>query len=1403
MAPGTYRPYTDEALHRIERSQTEAPEPTKKDKKWSFGKLFRRKKKEDDSSTSENDDSTNSKISSKRKVKKKKRTPTITNFDHIVVRDTRRAQSVVKPKPRGFADFVDEGVLSDPSAGFINHRLRINPFDQGDSKEFTTSKDDLSSRKATLEMPSRKSRKGRLKARAEALRNSLRGDSSSDEESMKSSNSSSIIRFRSDDSLMRSRDSSVSKRSRSARNERYIKRLSRDDENQLNKEAELLQQGYTKAEVEMLTRTPTSQSSGYGTCRRDQANNVKPEHLYANEIIRRPMKSESISSFPSTQSYPSSINFSAKINNDHINYSVQYPSNNHVKEALYANTVKSAPYNNEADHVMCVKLPLGNVTNFGRDGRSPPVPPPRDMHKKIGSPILKYNEISKTNNQTYGVPNNDFERVIRRGQERTGLNGLRRPISNSEDHIAMQNMDFHRNAPFKNEQPRRPASVSAEPNHFGLYANTPPCRKNTKRPVPNYQEPLQPKQDFLYYADQSPRSRRPISIKTSQNNLEYLSDSQTSLSIQDNIHKKPRNASEFWRRLDDAERQKRQQHVFAINRSSSDFSNSYQNQRSPRYFDSDIQNRNIHKANSLSRDTTDCAQTWKAATEFKRALTVEPQSLLTSPTKGHTRNKSETYISSPLSNSDDEKTSDRRKSTNLDDALNELEAIYNSLGLGDEDLLDRAERRELMTPKQHFGDWNGNNDEMLLQSQPTTPLKRIPRRSTLPDKLQDDMAFRRLHSKERQTTPTRDTQSQISYMLASPVYIPYNSDDDRYSDKNEPDIVYDDVVYRNIKQANNRLKVMDPQPPFGIPVGPVTPAPQSDYLHATPDNRGRPRFIPRRSPDLVSDDLAYRSLRKDGTRNSSIYGPDFSHASNNNINSEYVNGRDSPASYKKKRAVRSLSANIFTMIQKEIDDALNMSKIATIQKTKSNGDVTTRLRESFGKNDSETTHSPRNKVKHRHNTVNLYVNNNTHTTPSYHFAKDDSFIHQDDKHLCKPPSCEKSKSTSPSGRSPQMPKRSSKDEFQHVLTMLAQEAMDTSNKLGVALAELDRNRNAEKKPDIQNKISDSRAIFLNELTNKSGYKNISTDSKTTIYDSDIIKKMLINPVQENQTKIKNTEDSLITISNQLHKVEDKLKHNLEKEHETSNATKPNIHKHILENKDVPDVIQIPSISKTSDNFVCNRAYASQDNNPLDKNRQHSNNAEINAFKELKDGITDLIAGISHVNEKLLVPKQSSLTKNIEPQTKPKGITEISERFDQVNKTDNKVTPLKRGSVNLSIYEDDLEMKKEATDSTEYNSSEELATIFRTESSLSKPTILREANLAENSIRTELSSPKLVQTVNQNLRKVSTDNTDGNSTSQNNVPTNIVSWRTKRQNETNSQRSDRGRWITLMHVRVSL
>lgn len=146
----------------------------------------------------------------------------------------------------------------------------------------------------------------------------------------------------------------------------------------------------------------------------------------------------------------------------------------------------------------------------------------------------------------------------------------------------------------------------------------------------------------------------------------------------------------------------------------------------------------------------------------------------------------------------DLKVKEGNVSSSLDDAINELELMYKSL-VKDEDLMERAARRDLPTP------------------------------------------------------------TKFSQLMRK--YEEYENEENRV-DK-EPDIVLDDVFSRNLKYANQRHKITESQPPFGIPnqrLCPIPPKPAQDYLSVEPVHA---RKLAQNNPDLVTDDLAVRNLRKD------------------------------------------------------------------------------------------------------------------------------------------------------------------------------------------------------------------------------------------------------------------------------------------------------------------------------------------------------------------------------------------------------------------------------------------------------------------------------------------------------------------------------------------------------------
>lgn len=294
----------------------------------------------------------------------------------------------------------------------------------------------------------------------------------------------------------------------------------------------------------------------------------------------------------------------------------------------------------------------------------------------------------------------------------------------------------------------------------------------------------------------------------------------------------------------------------------------------------------------------------------------------------------------------------------LEQAICELEDIYRSLKLdGDEDLLDRAERRDLPTAHQQLlnrssiysgsesgGDplhgpgitsdldtmmnWSISGSFESLNTTGTTVGSgsgrvRAPprRRSAVPDKVADDMALRRLQAARKSETKEYESGSYLlvtpSMAAADELNGSSNSRSGGSGSSSEPDIVLDDLAVRQVRAASLALKkVADPQPPFGIPnvlLSPVSPAPPTDYLHVNvkPEQKAlRPLLHPTKYPDLVRDDLAYRQLRKDAGHSYLVNTDKLDELlrENNHPNN------NSAQSFRQKRAVRSLSANIGQLI---------------------------------------------------------------------------------------------------------------------------------------------------------------------------------------------------------------------------------------------------------------------------------------------------------------------------------------------------------------------------------------------------------------------------------------------------------------------------------------------------------
>ncbi|XP_050095291.1 uncharacterized protein LOC126577592 isoform X3 [Anopheles aquasalis] len=349
----------------------------------------------------------------------------------------------------------------------------------------------------------------------------------------------------------------------------------------------------------------------------------------------------------------------------------------------------------------------------------------------------------------------------------------------------------------------------------------------------------------------------------------------------------------------------------------------------------------------------------------------------------------------------EEELARKRKSANLEEAISELEAIYKSLKLSDEDLLERAEQRDLPTP------------------------------------------------------------TGFSHRARTYRYDP-DPEDDRA--KPEPDLRLDDLSYRSIKRANSSLKTADNQPPFGIPVGPIPPPPTTDYLTVQPPSKQQtPRFVPRQSPDLVADDLAFRQLRKDKDLHASLdRKPAPSAATTTSVP---VSGNSSSGSEESRTTKRNSGSTFYTQIQRDaakpsggnLEDYYKLElyakslressnstpgKAEKTQQKKEPASGTTEVRAKSGSPPKDHRGGNRGAV---FNLPSTLKSSSSGSPPKSPRSLDSG---------SEPPSSVTPTPRPRSGTEPVIVGAKHKAEFEEILNAIALEAQNTSEKLGADLAEL-------------------------------------------------------------------------------------------------------------------------------------------------------------------------------------------------------------------------------------------------------------------------------------------------------------------------------------------------------------
>ncbi|XP_055913669.1 uncharacterized protein LOC129947223 isoform X4 [Eupeodes corollae] len=800
--------------------QSSAPASAGGNKKWSFGRLFRKKKEAETESSSEEDRKAGFAVSPKyrKKDKKKRNSKHISGgFDHIVVSPTRDNEFFLPFEPI-------------PAGESLSTTHLAPPVDYDPQNRMTNSLD-------------RRGKKDRNKVSNDGQRHP-----SSEEEMISLNSSTTFAKYRSDESLGSGANANngQSRRSRAARNERYYKRLSRDGEVSNGQVPQVM---YAAQPAQRWKTQPVPLT----------VYNGQPNHIAPVEVNRQ--------QYPPPVMHPPTMRNSTSLSHMASHHPITYgmPRQTHNLQNTVNDNKRSISFDSHI-HLQNVKKPL------------PPPPPPRDPTRRV----------SVANHSDHRPISYAFDQNASHMPPNNGMRG--RCVS--DDRIWSGNAPMYQSASSINHPP----SVASSQNRRFI--------TRAERDAHPTKKSLPAGLDYRYVAEGAPRSRKPIHLFKGNEDKQELEKPPSPVLIRttksglpDPAPSNPQLSSEYWRRGREPHQQ-RPESVFNKPRSLSS-SRAGEINSAPMYsevskpkqkpapseaLNSVVSGKLLIKPSKDSRSNyveirNNANKSSSMPNHYQRRDLAQPRCpKADSPTP----NKYDEYVAErrvrnildqnskfapdppqrkvvtkplPLPMPTEIETM-RKKPTNLEDAINELEAIYKSLKLGDETLLDRAERRDIPTP---------TNFEKYAEA----------------------------HSEE------------------------FLDDDDDDEPAGEPDIIRDDFAYRNHKSSSIAPKIAagEKQPPFGIPVGPIAISPRSDYLHVAPDKDcQKVRTGPLKYPDIVCDDLAVRTLRKDPP---------------GHVKTHFAYPAGS-----KKRATRTQSANIYTLIQRnaakpsggDIDDFLELAK---------------------------------------------------------------------------------------------------------------------------------------------------------------------------------------------------------------------------------------------------------------------------------------------------------------------------------------------------------------------------------------------------------------------------------------------------------------------------------------------
>ncbi|XP_061391181.1 uncharacterized protein LOC133326568, partial [Musca vetustissima] len=1006
-------------------------------KKWSFGRFFRRNKKEIESESSSEDDrkagfspthkyprsssaatsTPNKKSKSKTSTSAGNRNSRTSGFDHVVVSPIsgNSSSTVTSPVALGHIDnefFLPVETVSPMGSQepfYQNQTQRLHHSQQYLSHAPQTQQQLLS--KSAHSLDRRASRaKQRSSSKAAGHSPQIIAGSSSEEELI-SLNSSTFSKYRSDESIHSGgqghNGSGMSRKSRAARNERYYKRLSRDGE---------VSHGQVPV---MFAQQPT------------QRWKTQPVPL---SIYQAPNTAQHMA--PYVQWNPQQLQQQQRSQQQQASKNLQ----NSVNEAK-----RSISYDSH--------IHLQNVNGRMQSKPLPPPPPPRDPlrrvnvssgHMQDGS-SSDLRPISYAFDQT-GVP------VL----PATGLGG--RCVS--DDKIWAQHQPQYQSIRSLNIL-ANPVSSGVQPQNRRFITRADRDAHPGKKSLPNGI-------DFHYVADATPRSRKPIHMLEPTNKSSCYGDDveepqqqppssgilRTTKSGLPTPTPAPR-GRDMQRSAIDSGMQMKPRSV-----SSSRVSEMraypmpmYSEVYKPNKTKTPPQPRaaSPHPQPTHDQDEVDgvvCASLRIKPAQDSSSNYVEirnkdmPKSH-SMPDHYHRRsgemsvapNKYEEYVNERKEQHQNapqppqrklvglpnipQLSFPRKKPANLEEAINELEAIYRSLGLTE------PEATETTT---------------------TT------------------VAATTATKKDRVPTPNDFEKYALAHADE------YDDDDD--SPTGEPDPIRDDVAYRNIKLANLQHKTVEKQPPFGIPIGPIVPAPQTDYLHVKPNQQKEYLKKDTKAPDVIKDDLAVRALRKDPVQPKERF--------------QYPNS----VLPKKNRATRTQSANIYALIQRDAAKPSGGDLYSYMELTKSidrSGSMSDLHKKTQETDDIPSTlkllQNLKEQEKEQQNTKKAHI-------PFRHPSQGGAICQLPQK-LSTAPSEEKKPLVVVHHKPTPMPRKSLTPEPQHggettkmeeALNKIAQDAQESSIKLSQELQELRKEALiTQSKPKRQNSHEDKIEQDLKEI----------------------------------------------------------------------------------------------------------------------------------------------------------------------------------------------------------------------------------------------------------------------------------------------------------------------------------